>query len=88
MGRRRKEIPGRAGENVGVIQATAIYTAAEAHRLLRIGRKVLSAEVREGRIACRWHGPRQLFEGRWLLDWVEKLPAQRPENTRTTAGQG
>ncbi len=76
MARQRRSAAERA-EPGRHIEATTLYTRYEAVRLLRMSEARFGDEVRVGRLRCRLDGKRQLFLGRWLLDWLE-LPAVQP----------
>ena len=71
MGRPRTLLPRTRtpiGE-IGEIKAMAVYSSAEAARLLRMGIRKLRREVHGGRISYEDRNGKWFFRGQWLLDW-------------------
>lgn len=67
------------------IDPSRVYTRAELPALLRVGENYLAGEVRAGRLACRSRAGRQLFLGRWLIDWLEAADAREGESDGAAA---
>jgi hypothetical protein len=54
---------------------TAIYDAVAARDQLGIQTGVLARARREGRLRFTRQGPRFVYLGQWLLDWLEREAA-------------
>jgi hypothetical protein len=53
------------------IEANAVYSRAEAVALLRTSAAGLRREVEGGRVRVQWRDGKQLFLGKWLLEYLE-----------------
>jgi hypothetical protein len=84
MSRPRRTLREREGAARPGIVPNAVYTSRQAARLLNLAYRVLLDYAREGAIRSREYKNRRLFQGQWLLDWLQAQPAGRElEEART-----
>ncbi len=60
-----------------IIYPTAVYSAEEARRALRLRESTIRREVREGRLRVARRAGRHFILGSWLLRWLRTAPGAR-----------
>jgi hypothetical protein len=77
--------PGPAVTPVHVIMPTAVYTADQAQRILRLRPSTIRREVREGRLRVSRRGGRYYLLGEWLIEWLRAGEVRRRRQAPTPA---
>ncbi len=68
-----------------VIHPTAVYSLADAARLLGLRKNCLPREVRLGRLRVSKRAGRYFVLGQWLLEWVAGGELRRPAESADRA---